>query len=68
MPASKVRIRSELAISEMHVHGERLFTGILRDISEQVAMSQQMEQAYQDLSAAHAKLEETARIDKLTDL
>jgi diguanylate cyclase (GGDEF)-like protein/PAS domain S-box-containing protein len=59
---------AELAISEMHVHGERLFTGILRDISEQVAMSQQMEKAYEDLSEAHARLEQSARTDKLTEL
>jgi PAS domain S-box-containing protein len=58
----------ELTISEMHVHGERLFTVILRDISEQVAMRQQMEKAYEDLSEAHARLEQSARTDKLTEL
>jgi diguanylate cyclase (GGDEF)-like protein/PAS domain S-box-containing protein len=58
----------ELTISEMHVHGERLFTGILRDISEQVVMRQQMEKAYEDLSEAHTRLEQSARTDKLTDL
>jgi diguanylate cyclase (GGDEF)-like protein/PAS domain S-box-containing protein len=58
----------ELAVSEMHVHGERLFTGILRDISEQVEMRRKMQQAYEELHEAHARLEETARTDKLTKL
>lgn len=62
------RFPAELAISEMHVRGERLFTGILRDISEQVAMSQKMKQAYEELSEAHASLEESARTDKLTEI
>ena len=56
----------ELAISEMYVHGERLFTGILRDISEQVEMNRKMQQAYEELREAHTKLEETARTDNLT--
>jgi diguanylate cyclase (GGDEF)-like protein/PAS domain S-box-containing protein len=59
---------AELAISEMHVHGERLFTGILRDISEQVEMRQKMQQAYEELREAHVQLEESARTDKLTGL
>jgi diguanylate cyclase (GGDEF)-like protein/PAS domain S-box-containing protein len=59
---------AELAISEMHVHGERLFTGILRDISEQVEMRRKMQQAYEELHEAHARLEESARTDKLTSL
>ena len=59
---------AEMAISEMFVHGERLFTGILRDISEQVEMRKKMQQAYEELHEAHARLEETARTDKLTKL
>ena len=59
---------AELAISEMHVHGERLFTGILRDISEQVEMRRKMQQAYEELHEAHIQLEESARTDKLTNL
>ena len=59
---------AELAISEMHVHGERLFTGILRDISEQVEMRRKMQQAYEELHEAHLQLEASARTDKLTNL
>ena len=62
------RFPVELAISEMHVHGERLFTGILRDISEQVELNRKMQQAYEDLRKAHARLEETARTDNLTGI
>ena len=59
---------AELAITEMHVHGERLFTGILRDVSEQVELNRRMQQAYEDLHEAHARLEEVVRTDKLTQL
>jgi len=62
------RIPVELAVSEMYVHGERLFNGIVRDISEQVEMNRKMQQAYEELHEAHARLEETARTDKLTGL
>jgi len=59
---------AELSIGEMHVHGERLFTGILRDVSEQVEMNRKMQQAYEELHQAHARLEQSARTDKLTNL
>ena len=57
-----------LAISEMHIHGRRLYTGIMRDISEQVAMTEQINRAYEDLQQAHAELEKVAHTDTLTAL
>jgi diguanylate cyclase (GGDEF)-like protein len=52
----------------MHVQGQRLFTGIVSDISAQVALRAEMNKAYQDLSLANSRLEELARTDKLTGL
>ena len=59
---------AELSVSEMIVHGDRLFTGIVRDISERVEMNRKMQQAYEELRKAHQELEETARTDRLTGL
>ncbi len=59
---------ADLAISEMYVKGERLFTGILSDISEQEALKAQMAKANEDLSLANQRLEELARTDKLTGI
>lgn len=59
---------ADLAISEMYVKGERLFTGILSDISEREALKAEMAKAYDDLSRANQRLEELARTDKLTGL
>jgi diguanylate cyclase (GGDEF)-like protein/PAS domain S-box-containing protein len=58
----------ELTVTEIHVRQQRLYTGILRDISEQVAMRKEMKQAYEDLKCANIELEKQARTDKLTGL
>jgi diguanylate cyclase (GGDEF)-like protein len=62
------RFPVELTVTEIHVRQQRLYTGILRDISEQVAMRKEMKQAYEDLKRANIELEKQARTDKLTGL
>ncbi len=58
----------DLSISEIEVQGKHLFIGILRDVSEQVAMRERMRKAYEDLKRANSELEKQARTDKLTGL
>ncbi len=46
------RIAMELSISEYSVHGQRYFTGILRDIRERVRIMADLQQARQDAEQA----------------
>jgi diguanylate cyclase (GGDEF)-like protein/PAS domain S-box-containing protein len=62
------RFPLDLSVSEIEVQGERLFIGILRDVSEQVAMRERMRKAYEDLKRVNSELEKQARTDKLTGL
>ena len=58
----------ELAVSEMTIHGERLFTGLIRDITEKRKLRDDIINTNRDLFEANLKLEELARTDGLTGL
>lgn len=47
----------ELAVSELHLQGGRLFTGILRDITERAAAATQLEQATIQMECINLELE-----------
>lgn len=47
----------ELAVSELHLQGRRLFTGILRDITERAAAATQLEQAAIQMECINLELE-----------
>ncbi len=52
------RFPLELSVSEMHVDGERMFTGIVRDITKRKVAEEALAQKHQELEAA-------ARIDRI---
>ena len=47
----------ELAVSELHLQGRRLFTGILRDITERAAAATKLEQAAIQMECINLELE-----------
>ena len=58
----------ELAISEMEINGERMFTGIVRDISERKRLEQELRQSHNQLLSINQQLEISSQTDKLTGL
>jgi len=44
----------ELSVSEMWVHGERMFVGVMHDVSERDAMEQSLREANENLAVAAA--------------
>jgi diguanylate cyclase (GGDEF)-like protein/PAS domain S-box-containing protein len=51
----------DLSVSEVHVQGRRLFTGIARDVSERLAAAEALRRANADLSGKVRELEQRSR-------
>ena len=51
-----------LGVSEMRIHGKRVFAGLLRDISARVALEQEKEQFVADLARSNQELDDFAYI------
>lgn len=49
---------ADLSISEMNVNGERMFTGILRDVTDRVQREQQLNNANQQLHSRQREIKE----------
>lgn len=58
----------ELNVSEMRIGGQRMFTGVLRDITERVAMREAMEKVNAELVSTNQSLWKSAKTDSLTGL
>jgi two-component system, LuxR family, sensor kinase FixL len=52
----------ELGVSEMRVHGKRVFAGLLRDISTRTAMEHEKQQFIADLARSNQELDDFAYI------
>ncbi len=52
----------EISVSEVHLDGERMFTGICRDITERKAMEKDIQKYTNDLESSNRELEEFAHI------
>ncbi len=52
----------ELGVSEMHVHGKRVFAGLVRDISVRKALEQQKQAFTADLARSNQELDDFAYI------
>jgi len=59
---------AELSVSEMSIGGERMFTGVIRDVSERVQLRQAMEQVNAELISTNQALWKSAKTDGLTGL
>jgi diguanylate cyclase (GGDEF)-like protein/PAS domain S-box-containing protein len=57
-----------LAVSEMLINGERCFTGIIRDISEQLKLREAMSKANNELRSSNQLLKQKSRTDPLTGI
>ena len=58
----------ELAVSEMHIGDHRMFTGILRDITERKKTEAELKYAYKGLMRANKELETLSLEDGLTKI
>jgi diguanylate cyclase (GGDEF)-like protein/PAS domain S-box-containing protein len=59
---------AELSVSEMSIGGDRMFTGVIRDVSERVQLRQAMEQVNAELLSTNQALWQSAKTDGLTGL
>lgn len=59
---------AELSVSEMSIGGERMFTGVVRDVSERVRLREAMEKVNSELVTTNQALWQTAKTDGLTGL
>jgi diguanylate cyclase (GGDEF)-like protein/PAS domain S-box-containing protein len=57
-----------LTVSEMLINGERCFTGIIRDISEQLKLREAMSKANNELRSSNQLLQKKSRTDPLTGI
>jgi len=52
----------DLAVSEMEVNGERMFTGMVRDITERKQAEEQLHQALEELERSNQELQQFAYV------
>lgn len=58
----------ELGVSEMQINGQQLYTCVVRDISERVAMREAMERVNAELISSNQQLWKSAKTDALTGI